>query len=141
MTDHIEAQMAQVLAEMSVISEQHAHVYDSARIHGGEHDRSPKPLSDRPLVDFYRESFNRAQSHAARARVLQEAREALELARKTPLPVGQEPEVGSPQWKRYIAESDEDAGVLARRFWSPRTEKHVTRRYINMVRQQYREAS
>jgi hypothetical protein len=133
-TDHIAAQMAQVLAEMSVISEQHAHVYDSARIHGGEHDRSPKPLSDRPLVDFYRESFNRAQSQAARARVLQEAREALELARRTPLPAGQEPEYGSPQWKRWIADSDEDVGKLATRW-------HVTRRYINMVRASYRDAA
>lgn len=58
------------------------------------------------------------------------ARETLTAWERTPLPSGQEPEYGSPQWKRWVAESGEDSGELARRF-------NVSRRYINRVRKDY----
>lgn len=63
-------------------------------------------------------------------RLLKEAEDALDAWQRTPIPMGQEPEYGSPQWKFYVAQSSEDAGRLAARF-------NVSRRYINKVRRQY----
>lgn len=65
------------------------------------------------------------------AQIRRELEETIEAWHRTPIPAGQEPEYGSAQWKRYIAESQEDSGSLATRF-------NVTRRYINKIRQQYR---
>lgn len=129
MSDLVDRQMTEVLGQMSVISEVAGRAYDDITVHGGEKDRMPH-LAEKPLVDYWRDRYNGASGHITRQLVLSEAREALELARRAPIPAGQEPEYGSPQWKRFIAESSVDAGELARRF-------NVTRRYINMIRQQY----
>lgn len=61
--------------------------------------------------------------------ILAEIQQTIRAWRTAPVPLGHEPDYGTPQWKRYIAASTEDAGVLAKRF-------HCSRRWINMVRQQ-----
>jgi hypothetical protein len=122
--------MRQILAEMSVISEQHARSYDGISVHGGEKDRAPKPLSEKPMVDYWRDRYNGAHREDSKRAVIQEAVEALQRAKLQPIVLGQPPKRGEPLWKRYIAETDEDIGQLAREF-------NVTRRYILMIRQQY----
>lgn len=60
-----------------------------------------------------------------------EAEETLAAWRRMPIPAGQPPEFGSPQWKRWVAESPLDGGELSRMF-------SVTRQYIYLIRKQYR---
>ena len=62
--------------------------------------------------------------------LLADARSVLEAWQRTPIPAGQEPEISSPQWKRFVAESSLDNGTLARRFG-------VTRQYIHHIRRSY----
>jgi hypothetical protein len=85
-------------------------------------------------AEYFRRRLARCHTPRAVVELLAEAEATLEAWRRTPIPAGQEPEYGSPQWKRYIAESGEDTGVLATRF-------NCTRRYINKIRQQYRDAA
>ena len=92
-------------------------------------------------AEYYWRRLAKCYTHRAITELLSEALATLDAWQRTPIPKGKEPEYGSPQWKRYIAESDEDAGVLASRYWNPTTQKNVTRRYINMIRKQYRDAA
>lgn len=161
------AELRQLIAELSLISHTSGVSYDgkmsrdTSESIGGRRptggDREPKPfrpksgapekewddweeeLADweacyqRRTPDYFRREAERRGVGALEALVV-EARETLEAWRRTPIPAGQEPAYGSAQWKRYIADSKEDAGVLATRF-------SCTRRYINMVRRQYRDAA
>lgn len=88
----------------------------------------------RRTVGYYRRRVAKCETREQREALRLELVGTIEAWLRAPLPVGQEPEYGSPQWKRYVAESREDPGVLATRFF-------VTRRYINKVRQQYRQAA
>ncbi len=63
-------------------------------------------------------------------KLVTEARETLEAWHRQPMPRGVEPEFGSPQWKRWIAESSLNGGELARKF-------NVTRQYIYKIRRGY----
>jgi hypothetical protein len=124
----------------------------SPRVEGD--DRSQKAWDDfeddlaawkacyhRRTVSYFRRRLDRYVSDGELRQIQTELEETVTAWRRTPIPKGQEPEYGSAQWKRYIAESNEDAGTLASRYWNPATQKPVTRRYINKVRQQYREAA
>jgi hypothetical protein len=82
----------------------------------------------RRTVSYYQGQLRRRGASQA---LLDDIRRTVGAWRRMSIPVGQPPEYGTPQWKRYIAESREDAGELARMF-------HVTRRYINQIRQNYR---
>jgi hypothetical protein len=82
--------------------------------------------------EYFVRRLRRCHTERAITELLTEALATLEAWQRAPIPKGQEPEYGSPQWKRYIAESTEDAGALATRF-------HCTRRYINLIRQAYRQ--
>lgn len=133
MSDLLDVLMGEVLAKMSVISEQQAHSYDIASVHGGERDNLPAPLIDKPLIAFYRDHYNRAESRAVRRRVLLEAVEALKIARRMPL--GAEPQSTSdPRWKRWVAETDTPVADIVRRF-------SVTRQYVHRIRRAYRDAA
>lgn len=123
--------MSQILARMSVISEQRGRTYDGISVNGGERSYVPSPLIEKPMVDWWRESYQRATTPHRQRELVSDALQALKLARRAPLPVGMEPEYGSPQWKRFVADSTEEAVSLARRF-------HVSKRYINQVRAAYR---
>jgi hypothetical protein len=78
----------------------------------------------RRTVDYYR---RREPSDA----LLIDIRRTVEAWRRQRIPPGQAPARADPQWKRYIAESNEDGGELARKFG-------VTRQYIHQVRKAYR---
>lgn len=132
--DLLDALMCEVLAKMSVISEQKAHDYEKSRVMGGDHNGAPAPLIDKPLADYYRDRFANAYSWASRRAVVLDAVKALEVARRMPLVDGQEPDMAHPQWKRFIAESPLDGGTLARRFG-------VSRQYIFEVRKAWRNAA
>lgn len=83
-------------------------------------------------VAHYRQRLrNISRDEEALRPVLAEIRETVKAWRQAPIPQGQEPEFGSPQWKRYVAESPLDGGELARKF-------NVTRQYISQVRRGYR---
>lgn len=86
----------------------------------------------RRTPEYFRRRLERCHSDAALQALVVEARETLEAWKRTPIPAGQEPEFGSPQWKRYIGESREAAEVLANRFF-------CTPRYIRKVRKAQRE--
>ena len=92
----------------------------------------------RKTVDYFLRRLDGCYTPQAVETLLREARATLEAWQRTPIPLGQEPEYGSPQWKRYIAESSEDAGTLASRYWNPRTGRQITRQYIHKIRKQYR---
>lgn len=84
----------------------------------------------RRTVLYFRREIGRARTVDDLVGLRSEVEAAVEAWRRAPLPGGQEPEYGSPQWKRWIAESNEDAGRLADRF-------NLTRRRINQIRQEY----
>lgn len=88
---------------------------------------------------YFKNQLERCETEYRLRLLVDEARETLEAWRRTPIPQGQEPQPGDPQWKRYIAESKESAESLAARFWNPATRKPYGKRYINKIRQEYRE--
>jgi hypothetical protein len=95
----------------------------------------------RRTPDYFRREVERCESEYRLGVLRDQAAEALEAWKRTPLPAGQEPEYGSAQWKRYIAESLEPAEILAGRFWNPNTGRPISVRYINKVRKAYRDAA
>jgi hypothetical protein len=112
---------------------------------GSDRDRPPRGAEQeeweawresyvRKTPDYFRHRLAHCHTERAITALLAEAEGVLEAWRRTPIPPGNEPRRCDAQWKRFIAESSEDAGDLARRF-------EVTRRYVNMIRQQYREAA
>lgn len=91
----------------------------------------------RRTPEYFRQELDRCSTVERLEELVVEAREALDAWRRAPIPPGQEPEYGSPQWKRFIAESSEDAGTLASRYWNPTTGRQITRQYIHKVRRDY----
>jgi len=85
-------------------------------------------------AEYFRRRLARARTPRAITELLSEAEATLEAWKRAPIPEGQPPEFGSPQWKRWIAESPLDGGELARTF-------SVTRQYIHQIRTQYRDAA
>ncbi len=82
-------------------------------------------------ADHFRTRVRNAHSERTLLTILVEAKQSLESARRAPKPTKQlEPEYGSSQWKRYVAESTESYGTLADRF-------NCERSYIQQVRKQY----
>jgi hypothetical protein len=67
-------------------------------------------------------------------RLAEQAEESWTAVARTPIPAGDEPAYGSPQWKRYVAESVETDAALAWKF-------HVTKQYISQIRKAYRQAA
>ena len=81
------------------------------------------------------EYFARRAREGARVEdLLAEAKAALRAYERTPLPKRSEPEYGSPQWKRWVAESDLPNIDIARKF-------NVSRQYVHEVRQNYGKAA
>jgi hypothetical protein len=85
-------------------------------------------------AEYFRRRLMRNSSPRAVTVLLAQARATLEAWRRMPVPKGQPPALGDPQWKRWVAESDLDTGELARKF-------SVSRQYIQRVRKAYREAA
>lgn len=85
-------------------------------------------------AEYFKRRMSWTHSEVVLSGLVVEARAAVEAWTRLPLVEGQEPEFGSPQWKRWVAESRLDGGELARKF-------NVTRQYIAQVRKAYREAA
>ncbi len=111
--DELECRMRQVLAEMSVISEQPAHPYDGVQVSGGDKTGVLR-LVARPMLDEFRDRWNGAMGPTSRRSVVQAAEEALELARRNVTEVqGLEPARGSFAWKCRVADATGDVGDVA----------------------------
>jgi hypothetical protein len=78
---------------------------------------------------YFRKRIERVRDPATFQDIIVEARAALEACRRAPAP-SEEPEYGTPQWKRWVAESEEPPAKLAYRF-------NVSRQYIEKVRANY----
>lgn len=85
-------------------------------------------------VAYFHGRVGRARTENDLRRILREIESAVTAWRIMPIPEGQPPDMGSPQWKRWISESPEGAGELARLFG-------VSRQYIYRVRNQYGSSS
>jgi hypothetical protein len=147
------AALRQAVAELSLISHVTAVNYDAKaprdtsediggrRPPGGDREHPNRKDVDemvsynasyhRRTVHYFVVQVERCETVERLIALRDEALSTLESWRRQPIPEGQEPEYGSPQWKRFVAESREDAGELARRFG-------VSRRYINRIRAEYR---
>ena len=103
-------------------------------MHGDDYARDEngdlEPYPQRSFA-YFRQEFARARTVAARERVLGEAEEALEAARRAPADTG-EPEMSSPRWKRWVAESSLSHGDIARKYGCHRS-------YVKQIRDQYRD--
>lgn len=140
----LDHEIAQVLAQLSICSEVAAASLGSSaraseddiggrRPPGGEdHKGNRDPEWALKSAEHFRRRLARAHSERTLTAILADAEAALTAWRRQPASTkDNEPEYGSPQWKRYIAESKESHGTLADRF-------HVERSYIAKIRRQYR---
>jgi hypothetical protein len=101
----------------------------------GEHPSAPEWAAfaesyHRRTVSYFRRQIAGCRTVARLVEIREEIDSAIGCWRRMPLPAGQEPEYGSPQWKRWVAESDLSHGEIARRFM-------VSRSYIQKVRREY----
>lgn len=138
-------ELRQILAELELISQVPAVNLESSGGDAGEDVGGKRPpggligKDDRQdeypqkSVEHFRQRAARARDEAVLARILDDARMALVAARRQPAPTG-EPEYGTPQWKRWVAETDLASAEIARKYG-------VSKRYINRVRMLYREAA
>lgn len=138
-------ELAQVLAELELVSHVSAARPGSSSRDEGEDigGRRPPGGIDRG-DDREREHLQKSAEHfrrrLARARtnehvetILADARTALAAWRRQPAPTG-EPEYGTPQWKRWVAESELSSSEIARKYC-------VSGQYIRRIRALYRGAA
>lgn len=83
-------------------------------------------------ADHFRVRFERCHSDRMYMVILDEAREVVSSWKRTPIPPGDLPAYGSPQWKRWVAETNGriSHGEIARRF-------NVTRQYVIKLRRDW----
>jgi hypothetical protein len=138
-------ELRQVLAELELVSQVGAAKTGSSGRDEGEDIGGRRPpggidrRDDREIdypqksVEHFRRRLRRAHSLWQLELILKDARKALEACRRQPAPSG-EPEYGTPQWKRWVAESDLGPSDIARKYG-------VSKRYIVRIRTQYRDAA
>lgn len=85
----------------------------------------------RRTPEYFRRRLERCHTDAALQGLVVEARETLEAWKRTPIPAGQPPALGDPQWKRWVADSDLPTKDLVRMFGK-------SRQYIQQIRSGYR---
>lgn len=85
-------------------------------------------------VDYFVRRFAACSTDGMLRDLIGEARDTLAAWKRTPIPKGQPPALGDPQWKRWVAESSLQTGDLARMF-------SVSRQYIQKIRRGYRDAA
>jgi hypothetical protein len=83
---------------------------------------------------YFRRRYANAKSLSALEAILRDWEATLLAWRRTPPPSGSEPVFGSFAWKRWVANSDEPAAELGRRF-------RVSRQYIHKLRNELRDAA
>lgn len=156
-THPADRELRQAIAELSLISHASTGAYDGKitadtgediggkRPPGGDVDRPGRSADmderaawlvsyQRKTPDFFRREREKCQTDGRLIALRDECRTVIEAWRRQPMPAGQPPEFGSPQWKRWVAESDKDGGELARLF-------NTTRQYIHQIRKDYRVAA
>lgn len=138
-------ELRQVLAELELVS----HV-SAARPGSSGRDTSDDIGGNRPpggidrgddrepehpqkSVEHFRRCLRRARTDGQLEAVLIDARDALAAWRRQPAPSG-EPEYGSPQWKRWVAESELAPVEIARKY-------NVSRQYVHAIQRAYRDAA
>lgn len=146
----IRAELLQVLAELDLVSHVPALDYESKRENKGSVSDDRSPGGKRPRggadrkddrereyslksADHFRRRLARAHSQRTLEVILEEAKAALAAWRRQPAPTG-EPEYGSPQWKRWVAESKLPSSEIARKYG-------VSGQYIRRIRALYRDAA
>lgn len=95
-------------------------------------DREPDSILK--SADYFRRKRTRCRSDNDIDRLITEITAVLDAWRRMPVPPGQPPAPGDPQWKRWVAESKKDAGELARLF-------NISRQRVHQIRKQYRDAA
>lgn len=142
----LDKQLRTVLARLELVSQVPAALPGnssrSAEDPGGKRpaggiDRKDDREPDHPQksVEHFRRRAGRIHSVPALESLIADAESALGAWRRQPAPTKKdEPEYGTPQWKRYVGESKESLGELARRFG-------VSRAYIQQIRKAYTEAA
>ena len=149
--------LCQFMAELSLISHTSGLSYEGkASLDAGEdiggrrppggdrentHGLSPDEFASwlqsyhRRTVDYFRVELERCETVLRLRELRDECVETLEAWRHTPIPEGQPPEFGSPQWKRWVAGvSRWMVASLARLF-------NCKRQYIHQIRKTYRRTS
>lgn len=81
-------------------------------------------------ADYFKRKRARCHTDAQFDRLIREIGLVLQAWQQMPLPAGQPPTPDDPQWKRWVAESDKNAGELARLF-------NMTRQHIYQIRKAY----
>lgn len=139
------SELAQLLAELELVSHvSAARAGSSSRDEGedvggrrppGGIDRGDdrEPMHPQKSVEHFQRRLRRARTNAHLSAILEDAQRALEAWKRQPAPSG-EPEYGTPQWKRWVAESSLSSSEIARKF-------SVSGQYIRRIRSLYREAA
>jgi hypothetical protein len=140
-------ELRQVLAELELVSQVPALDYASKNQMSVSDERSPGGKRPRGGVDrkddrerdwnlksaeHFKRRLAGARSELAITLILKDAKAALLAHRRQPPPPDR-PELSSPQWKRWVAESAESAREIARIY-------NVGRTYVDRVRAKYRAA-
>lgn len=98
-----------------------------------DHAGDREPDFPQKSVEHFRRRLARARTRSRLEAILRDAKTALEAWKRQPAPTG-EPKLSSPQWKRWVAESDLPAAEIARKF-------NVKRQYVSRIRSEYRDAA
>jgi len=140
-------ELHQVLAELELVSQVPALDYASKnegsvadeRSPGGKRPRGGVERKDDREHDFalksadhFRRRLAKAHSQRTLELILKDAKAALEAHRRQPAPTDR-PELSSPQWKRWVADSELPAREIARIY-------NVGRTYVDRIRARYRAA-
>lgn len=148
--ESVERRLRQVLAELELVSHVPAVNLDpltretsgegigGKRPPGGIDRRDDRRDDDdhhhpQKSVDHFRRRLAHARTDEQRALILTDAEAALAAWKRQPA-ASTEPAYGSPQWKRWVAESKLSHQQVADKFG-------ISRSYVAKVRKQYREAA
>jgi hypothetical protein len=139
------SEIRQALAELELISQVNAMNLAPSGRDAGEDIGGKRPpggvdyQGDRELdypqksIEHFRRRLRRIRATWQLELLLEDARSSLAAARRQPAPTG-EPEYGTPQWKRWVAESPLPSVEIARKY-------NVSRQYICRLRLLYRDAA
>jgi hypothetical protein len=138
-------ELGQVLLELELVSHVSASRPDSSGRDQGEDIGGKRPpggidrRGDREVdypqksVEHFRRRLRRAHSDWQLELILEDAKKALQAHRRQPAPTS-EPEYGTPQWKRWVAESNLASSEIARKYC-------VSGQYVRRIRAIYRDAA
>lgn len=143
----IATEIRQVLAELEMVSQVSAAATGSSSRDESESIGGRRPpggiirKDDRQdtfpqkSVDHFRRRLAHARTDRHLQAILEDAQTALVAwKRQPPEQPGDEPQYGTPGWKRWVGECDLSHGEIARKY-------NLSRAYVRKIRDQYREAA